>query len=406
MDLLNDNFKERTVFLLVDSKDRERSAFPTPAEFSITLDTAIAHVVGVEVVDAQVARTETNVDVHNNRLAIRAVGSSDWSIVYIKTDDYNTTTLPPVLEASVQGVSGIGFVSASVVGGKLTLSLENAVEINLSLTTARFVLGFGDLHADGSSGTEIVRSTVADGQISVLQRSGISLLPIQTASGMQLPALDFDCGVYGRLDVAFAGPAVVGWRICSKLDSNIVYAEYSAGTTYLRPGAYSIILIIDETRASVGQMVHLTTLSVSVHMSGHVITSTGLMDLAGTRYVTVRCPELEPYLYRGLPQSARRMGLAKIALMQAGYNSVAMATSNFVTNRFFPIAHLSRFSLRVEREDGELYNLKGVNFTVTLAVHVLQASPLRADDYGGISVIPRRRAFQPRDFERFEMQHP
>jgi hypothetical protein len=401
MDLQNGNFKERVVFLMIDSRDRDRASYPSPAHFSFTLDTPVCNVCGLEVVDAQIAKTETNIDEHNNIVCARRTGTSDWKLLKIEPGDYSRTTLTTAIERVLQTIDDIDFASVSCVGGKLIISTGAPIDISMAMSTARWAMGFGD-PVEGD--LELLTSTSATDDVKLMTRSGFSLLPVQTDWGIVLPALDFDNPFYGTLDIAFSSPLIVGWRITSKVDSNIVYLDSENQNSQIYPGSYSLIFVLDPIRAVVGAKVNISYVRVSNAMIGYTIRSRGIVDLSGTRYVTIRCPEIEPFLFRGMPQSARRMGLAKVALVQAGYNSVSMATSNFSTNRFFPISHLTRLTLTVQREDGERYNLKGVNYTVTIAVHVLQPITMKADEYSGVSTIPRTRAFLPEDMERFQMK--
>jgi hypothetical protein len=406
MDIVNSNFKERTVFMLIDSKDRDMRAFPTASEFDVVLDVPVSKVCGVEVVDVQLAKTETNIDNHNNRMVIRLLGDPEWVSLRVPIGDYNSSTISKVLASTLQLLPNIDFASVSYVDGKLIISTGHAIEINLSASSIRWVMGFGDLEIRNSHGLEIVSSIVASETITLLKRTGFSLLPMQTDWGLVLPALDFDCNVYGEIDVLYSSPFIVAWRITSRMDTNIVYMDNESRNAALFPGQYSLLFVLDPIRASIGEKVNISLVQIDLKMIGYTLQSKGLMDLAGTRYVTIRCPELEPYLYRGLPQSARRMGLAKVSFTQSGYNSIALSTANFKGNRFFPISNITRFSLRIERDDGNTYDLKGVNYTATIAMHIMEPASLSTNTYSGISTIPRNRAFTPVDFQRFEIQSP
>jgi hypothetical protein len=405
MDVVNSNFKERTVFLLIDSKDRDMRAFPKPSQFDVVLDIPVSKVCGVEVVDVQMAKTETNIDNHNNRIVLRLSGESDWVSLTVPPGEYNSSTISKILGSTLQLLPDIDFASVSYIDGKLIMSTGHSIDINLSASSIRWILGFGNLENRTQDGLEIVTSMPASDTTTILKRTGFSLLPMQTDWGIVLPALDFDCNVYGEIDILYSSHAIVAWRITSRMDTNIVYMDNESRSTALFPGQYSLLFILDPTLATMGEKIQISLVQIDLRMIGFTLQSTGLMDLAGTRYVTIRCPELEPYLYRGLPQSARRMGLAKVSFTQSGYNSVALSTANFGGNRFFPISHITRFSLRVERDDGNTYDLKGVNYTATLAIHILEPNSMSAEGYSGLSTIPRNRAFLPSDFQRFEIQY-
>ena len=99
--------RQNFVFL-VDSRDRDRAAWPTPAEYQVTFAAPFHHVIGLELLDADVPRTMYNVDAFNQtlRLFVHAPGldvSSSaalaWATVTLPAGDYTIHTLVPALNA-------------------------------------------------------------------------------------------------------------------------------------------------------------------------------------------------------------------------------------------------------------------------------------------------------------------
>ncbi len=415
MDLQEDRYTERTHFVFIDSRRRNRRAYPSSAAFDITLDSAIRNVVGMELVDTYVAKTELNVDKHNNAISMRVLPATKWTVVEIETGDYGSKTFTAALQTALRKASSasasIGFVSVSVDRGRLVLNTGAPIEINVASTSARMVLGFGALVADAVQGEaeEIVRSETNTSQQNTvcMDLVDVTLLATATISGAQLPALDFVNPLYGVLSIQVLGLGVQDWRITDRMDLNVVHAsgtftDQMAYTSDMTPGNYSLVL---GGMFLPGQRVELDRVLIEVSRVGFSLTCPGVMDLAGTRYVTLRCPELEPHLYRMSPSSNLHFGLGKVVLLNNGYNSVINPGTGYPTSRFPAIDSLKRMSFRVERDDGSLYDTKGVDWLATLAFHIRVPSAMQAHEFGLDSQLPRNRSMMPHDFQRFAVHH-
>jgi hypothetical protein len=100
----------------------------------------------------------------------------------------------------------------------------------------------------------------------------------------------------------------------------------------------------------------------------------GMYSLVGERYVILRCPEIEEHSYRSLAYSKHNLGLAKFRLGVVGYSENRIDFSKVPLREFHPIGRLNRMTLRFETGTGELYDFKGVNHTITFAIHYLEAA--------------------------------
>lgn len=101
----------------------------------------------------------------------------------------------------------------------------------------------------------------------------------------------------------------------------------------------------------------------------HLLTAPGLYSLVGPRYIVLRCPEIEENSFRSLAYGKHHLGLAKFRLGVVGYSENRLDFSKVPTREFHPIGKLSRLTLRFELSDGRLYDFKGVNHTITFAIH-------------------------------------
>jgi hypothetical protein len=101
----------------------------------------------------------------------------------------------------------------------------------------------------------------------------------------------------------------------------------------------------------------------------HRLTAPGIYSLVGPRYITLHCPEIEENAFRSLSYMRHSLGLAKIRLGVVGYSENRLDYSNIPIREFHPIGRLTKITVRFNLPDGTLYDFKGVNHTITFAVH-------------------------------------
>lgn len=115
VDFLRKNSIKQNYIFLVDSKDRNKSAYRTPSEYVVEFTKPFENVIGFEVLDASIPRTMYNVDKYNNHVRFFIYSSNyDWSHfispsspggvwqdVYIDPGDYTIQTLIPALNSKL-----------------------------------------------------------------------------------------------------------------------------------------------------------------------------------------------------------------------------------------------------------------------------------------------------------------
>jgi hypothetical protein len=112
-------------------------------------------------------------------------------------------------------------------------------------------------------------------------------------------------------------------------------------------------------------------LGVQVTPSQYQVTSPGLYDLTGERYVNVRCSQIEDHMFGARAYESHNVGMAKIDLGVFGYSDSRFDFASLPPRKFHPIAKLNRLTFRFERPDGTLYNFYGVDHTMVLSVRYL-----------------------------------
>jgi len=109
--------------------------------------------------------------------------------------------------------------------------------------------------------------------------------------------------------------------------------------------------------------------SVDSVLDNNVIIAPGIVYLIGSKYVLLKCPEIEQHLYGSLSYSKNTIGLAKIRTTHWGLNEESNALFKLKLREFHPIGKLSKITLRFENADGTLYDFRGVNHDIVFAIH-------------------------------------
>jgi hypothetical protein len=110
----------------------------------------------------------------------------------------------------------------------------------------------------------------------------------------------------------------------------------------------------------------------------HYLTAPGIYNLVGERYVVLRCPEIEENSFRSLAYSKHTLGLAKFRLGVVGY-SENRVDFKVPAREFHPIGKLPKMTLRFETAGGQLYDFKGVNHSITFAIHYYE--PIQTEQF-------------------------
>lgn len=122
--------------------------------------------------------------------------------------------------------------------------------------------------------------------------------------------------------------------------------------------------------ATVGSIVYQLSIQIDATRPYNQLTAPGVINLLGESYAILRCKEIEDNVYLSLAYSKHFLGLAKLKLGNFGVNETRM---DYKINykECHPIGKLTRLTLRFETTDGKLYDFKGHNHSLTLAMHYM-----------------------------------
>lgn len=141
---------EREAYLFQsDSSLRDKTVWPTPSEYSISFDSPFTNVIGFDVIDASVPRTQYTVDVQNNSLAVSINGGA-YFVVKIEVGDHTDTSLIDSLNSTLRDHHGITVSSQSnpsTLTNAITFTSTVPFEIDMDQSTCQGVIGFNELAA-------------------------------------------------------------------------------------------------------------------------------------------------------------------------------------------------------------------------------------------------------------------
>lgn len=140
---------------------------------------------------------------------------------------------------------------------------------------------------------------------------------------------------------------------------------------------------IDDT---VNRIYFQASIIITVQEDYNVITSPGIYNLLGEKYITLRCPEIEQNSFRYLAYSKYFMGLAKFKLDTVGYNNQIVDFNDTNKREFHPIGKLTKLTLRFETSKGQKYDFKGVNHTITFGVYYYE--PVQKEKFENSTLNP------------------
>lgn len=142
----------------------------------------------------------------------------------------------------------------------------------------------------------------------------------------------------------------------------------------------------------------------------NMLLSRGIVNLAGPRFITLRCPEIEEHICSTGKYSKYSTGLGVFKL--ASGNALAHLRFDFVSlvrKPFHPIGRISRLTLRFELPDGSLYDFKGINHQILMTLKYYVPSDDSKRTTNNASVVPPIRSelnpdYDP-DFLRFMIRN-
>ena len=394
-------FKEESYLFVVDSSKRDKYAFVSPSEYTIQFNAPFKNVIGVELLDASIPRTEYVVDESCNTLVYTV--SSVKKNITVPPGDYNLLQFCDTVTTLLDGGLTVEPVSAPYAQtSTLKFISPDPFTLHLSESTMRRPLGFSGTEKN-ISGVVSSNSTTARSFVgpfpgydvhhiesgAVLRQSFQPLV----AGPVHSVVVYIDKDTSGDVDVSIQdsggvvyGTAVISPAGISEVQVENVNGSLAVGTTYYlvlesAQGADVFVNVATDTTAPAESSDSVdgpwspldsgdsVACEVWVDIGRYETESTGLVDLTGPRYVMVRCPEIETYLYRERAYEPYYAGLGMVKLDGNGFREQRFDFVSFPSRKLTtPLGKLSSLTFRLEKPDGTVYNSRGIDHTLVLVI--------------------------------------
>ena len=114
------------------------------------------------------------------------------------------------------------------------------------------------------------------------------------------------------------------------------------------------------------------------------IIAPGMVCFTGEKYILMRSPEIEEYSFGSLSYTNNNLGIAKFRTNSLGFNDEKLYVTKIPIREFHPIGKLSKISLRFETNKRLLYDFKGINHNITLAIYYYEVKINKIEDFNSI----------------------
>lgn len=432
IDFLKKNSIKENFIFIVDSKQRNRKAYPDSSEYVVEFEAPFRNVIGLNLVDASIPRTMYNIDVYNNEILFYIYNTGIIPTVFRKvaldTGDYTIQTLIVELNLKLKMVVGgveIGITASAMsnppdIKNRIQFKCPFKFAFDMRDSTIAETLGFDgytrqqketDNDYDiiiGVDNPQLFHSshfvfnradayTMFEGPKGVIRT--INLLEGSVAQPFHVPYATNVVKVYAALsDIGSASfsiretlsgaPLVSGSITTSfidgsysdstdlsyKFEGNRTYWIVFAQTTTQLSIFYNDVLTTDMSLRKGEEVLEGYQLSIRIDVADNYnrIRAPGIYSLVGERYIILRCKEIEENSHRSLSYTKNPTGIAKFTLGIVGYSEERLDYASVPSREFHPIGKLSRLTLRFETQKGELYDFKDVNHTLTFSIKYLE----------------------------------
>lgn len=403
---------EESFLFVVDSSRRDVAVNPRANEYEVQFNAPFRNVVGLDLLDATIPRTEYLVEAGANSLAYTHGGVRRTATV--PPGDYNLLQLAEALNAALAPHLTVAVTTTPPeVSNKVRLLSEGAFTLHVSESTLRrsLGLGVGGLLASTLVPGALGERTVVAGplpathevaaQPPVAQRFAAPAAGTFTGASVYLRSPEAGQTVrVAVVRVSDGTAAAEGSADTTGVDFEQVAVTFASSATVAAGDLFYLVVDCPDGTvftdggglwglvpdpggqawwAGVFQPLHVGDTAgamcadVAMLVDGHRVEPPDVVDLTGEPYVLVRCPEIEQQLYRDRAFERVHAGLGLVKLGNYGFREQRFDFTSFPPRRLpNPIGKLSKLTVRLEKGDGTLYDTKGINHHLVLVIKYLE----------------------------------
>ena len=183
----------------------------------------------------------------------------------------------------------------------------------------------------------------------------------------------------GQLAITTVSATVASAQSASVNGQNVI-TIVGQSARQLQGGVWSVV------SSNNNQMITALCCQVTVLLNLYNVHAPGIFNLQGERYILLRCPEIESHMYRSLVSDENNMGICKFRMGAMGMIDSRNDFFNAPAREFHPIARLKSITFKFETPIGTLYNFRGCNHTLTVAIKYFE--PVQQEVFTRSTLVP------------------
>lgn len=406
---LKKHASEESFLFLVDSSMRDTSVYPLPNEYEIQFNSPFRNVIGLDLIDASIPRTEYLVEAGSNSLVYTHAPTGDQHTLAVPPGDYNSAQLVEAINEAAKPMLGVQAASSpNELSNRVYFVSDAPFTIHSSKSSLKKVLGLGvtDLTSFAVAGA-LGTATVVTGPLPTQDEELVTTFPIRqtfvaTAEGVLTAARLYAHSPVANtlidlvvVDAETGNTVAAGTMHTGVSDFEQLTASLTATSSCVPGKTYHVVVSSpngDEIYVSTnglvlsrgvtapnnmewseGEAEARMSLDLDMAMNGHVAECPGLVNLTGERYVLIRCPEIEQQLYRDRAYEKVHAGMGMVKLGGYGFQEQRYDFVSFPPRRMTtPIGKLGKLTFKLEKSDGTAYDTHGIDHHMLLVVRYLE----------------------------------
>ena len=338
---LQKNSIKQSYVILIDSKNRNYELYPDPNYYVVNFNVPFKNVIGFDIIDTSIPRTMYSVDKYNNTIYYYIHIDIDKSFDEVINELATTNYYDPTYD------------------GRFKIFTMPFGDYSLASFIEFFNIEF-KAHVNETTDNSII-----------LEASGLSD-PIDITDTIQ-----FKCNkpfIFNMHDSSLA----------ETLGFNLLIKQTYHNKRYTYNDKLQKKIIINNEEISVHLRLFISYDTLSEDNLNNIIISPGLVCFTGEKYIILRSPEIEEYSFGSLAYTNNNLGIAKFRTNSLGFNDEKLYVTKIPIREFHPVGKLSKITLRFETSDKNLYDFKGINHNITLAIFYYEPTFKTKEEFNSI----------------------
>jgi len=330
---LKNNSIKQTCVILIDSKNRDLNLYPNPNDYVVFFNVPFKNVIGFDIIDSSIPRTMYSVDIYNNSLFIYIHPTTDietFNNVINNLDNKNNKD--PTFNSI--------FTEIIITPGDYSL-LAFIEEFNNQIKNIFLPKYF----------------------------------PNSVDKLFQINSLSDPTSIRNTIQFICTNPFIINMgdsTIAETLGFYLLTTIELNNINYIYNNIYKKLYISFYNENAINKI------------KPFYLISPGIVCFTGEKYILMRSKEIEEHSFGSLAYTNNNLGVAKFRTNNVGFNDEKLYITKIPIREFHPIGKLSQLSIRFETSDRKLYDFKGVNHNITLAIYYYEPSFKQSNEFNSI----------------------